>query len=283
VAPGGGPYISEVGPEYFKTVGTRLLRGRNFTAADHEGTPPVVIVNETMARTFWPNEDPLTKCIIVDENTACAPIVGVVVDARQWKLREKPAMQFYVPYGQNDHIAGWTLLVRPKGNINQFAGELRATLARWVPNARLIEVKPLEDAIDPQVRPWRVGALMFGLFGLLALVVAAVGLFSVLSYLLAQRMKELGVRIALGARSAEVFGLMLGGTLMRATIGVGIGVVGSLAIAPLVQPYLFDNPARDPAVFTVVALALLATSVVAGALPSFRACRVNPVIALRLD
>ena len=136
VAPGGGPYISEVGPEYFKTVGTRLLRGRNFTAADHEGTPPVVIVNETMARTFWPNEDPLTKCIIVDENTACAPIVGVVVDARQWKLREKPAMQFYVPYGQNDHIAGWTLLVRPKGNINQFAGELRATLARWVPNAR---------------------------------------------------------------------------------------------------------------------------------------------------
>jgi putative ABC transport system permease protein len=282
-APGGGPYISEVGPEYFATVGTRVLRGHAFTAADHEGSPPVVMVNQTMARTVWPNEDALTKCIIVDDNTGCAPIVGVVADARQWKLREEPAMQFYVPYGQNDHIAGWTLLVRPQGNVNRFAGELRMALARWVPNARLIEVKPLAQAIDPQVRPWRVGALMFGLFGLLALVVAAVGSFSVLSYLLAQRTKEFGVRIALGAGWAELLGLIAGGTFIRAAIGVGIGIAFTLAIAPFVQPYLFDNPARDPVVLSVVALALLGISLLAGALPSWRACRIDPVIALRLD
>lgn len=283
VAPGGGPYISAVGPEYFATVGTRLLRGRTFTTADHEGSPPVVIVNQTMARTFWPGEDPLTKCLIVDDNAGCAPVVGVVADARRWTLREEPAMQFYVPYGQNDHIAGWLLLVRPKGDVDRFAGELRKTLARWVPNARLIEVKPLVEALDPQVRPWRVGALMFGLFGVLALVVAAVGLFSVLSYLLAQRTKELGIRIALGARSAQVLGLMLGGTLSRAAIGVGIGVAASLAVAPFVQPYLFEIPARDPGVLLAVAAILLATALLAAAVPSWRACRVDPVIALRVD
>jgi predicted permease len=282
VAKGGGPWISEVGPDYFETVGTRLLRGRTFNAGDHEGSPHVVIVNATMARSFWPNEDPLTKCLIVDED-ACSPVVGVVANAHQWKLREEPALQFYIPYGQNDHIAGEVLLVRPRGDVDEFAGELRKVLARLVPKARLIEVTPLAAAIDPQVRPWRVGALMFGLFGVLALVVAAVGLFSVVSYLLAQRTKELGVRIALGARSSHVLRLTLGGSLLRAAIGVAIGVLGAIAIGPFVEPYLFETIGRDPEVLGAVTLTLLVTTLVASAIPSWRACRIDPIIALRLD
>jgi predicted permease len=279
---GGGPYINEIGPDYFETVGTRLRRGRAFTAADHEGSAPVVIVNETMARTLWPNDDALTKCIYVDDNS-CASVVGVVADAHMEKLREDAAMQFYVPYGQNDHIAGWMLLVRPRGNIDRFVGDLRSTLTRAAPNARLIRVAPLANEIDPQIRPWRVGALMFGLFGALALVVAAVGLFSVVSYMLAQRTKELGVRIALGARASHVLGVMLGGAFVRATLGVAIGAAGALAVGPLVEPYLFETMGRDPVVLSIVSLTLLATTLVASALPSWKACRIDPIIALRLD
>ena len=282
VAKGGGPWISEVGPDYFETVGTRLLRGRTFNAADHEGSPHVVIVNATMARTFWPNEDALTKCLIVDDDE-CSPVVGVVADARQWKLREEPALQFYIPYGQNDHIAGELLIVRPRGDVDEFADELRKTLARLAPNARLIEVRPLAAAIDPQVRPWRVGALMFGLFGVLALLVAAVGLFSVVSFLLAQRTKELAVRISLGARSAHILRLTLGGSLLCAATGVAIGVIGAVAIGPFVQPYLFETMGRDPEVLGLVTLTLLVTTMVASAVPSWRACRLDPIIALRLD
>jgi ABC-type antimicrobial peptide transport system permease subunit len=124
---------------------------------------------------------------------------------------------------------------------------------------------------------------MFGLFGLLALAVAAIGLFSVVSYLLAQRTKELGVRIALGAQSSQIARLMLGGALVRAAAGVAIGVLGAVAIAPVVEPYLFETTARDPLVFALVAITLLATTLVACAVPSFRACRVDPIIALRLD
>jgi ABC-type antimicrobial peptide transport system permease subunit len=210
-------------------------------------------------------------------------VVGVVANAHQWKLREEPALQFYIPYGQNEHIAGEMLLVRPRGDVDEFAGELRKVLARLVPKARLIEVTPLAAAIDPQVRPWRVGALMFGLFGVLALVVAAVGLFSVVSYLLAQRTKELGVRIALGARSSHVLRLTLGGSLLRAAIGVAIGVLGAIAIGPFVEPYLFETIGRDPEVLGAVTLTLLVTTLVASAIPSWRACRIDPIIALRLD
>jgi ABC-type antimicrobial peptide transport system permease subunit len=241
-----------------------------------------VIVNETMARTLWPNDDALTKCIYVDDNS-CASVVGVVADAHMEKLREDAAMQFYVPYGQNDHIAGWMLLVRPRGNIDRFVGDLRSTLTRAAPNARLIRVAPLANEIDPQIRPWRVGALMFGLFGALALVVAAVGLFSVVSYMLAQRTKELGVRIALGARASHVLGVMLGGAFVRATLGVAIGAAGALAVGPLVEPYLFETMGRDPVVLSIVSLTLLATTLVASALPSWKACRIDPIIALRLD
>ena len=282
-AKGGGPYVNAVGPGYFETVGTRLRRGRTFTAADHEGSPPVVIVNETMARTFWPDEDPLTKCLIIQAAEGCVPVVGVVADARQWKLREDPAMQFYLPYGQEHGIAGWMLLVRPTGHVDAFAGQLRSALARLAPDARMIQVTTLASAIDPQIRPWRVGALMFGLFGLLALVVAAVGLFSVVSYLVAQRTHELGVRIALGARASGIVRLVLGRAVGRTLSGIAIGGAGALVIAPWLEPFLFETPARDPLLLGGVALALLATVLLAGAIPAWRACRVEPTIALRAD
>ncbi len=282
-APGGGPWVNAVAPDYFATVGTGLLRGRVFTEADHEGSEPVVVVNQIMARTFWPNEDPLGKCIDIQWTRACTRVVGVVADARQWKLREDPAMQYYVPYGQESGIGGAMLLVRPKGDAERFAGELHSALVRIAPDARYVDVATLQSRLDPQIRPWRVGALMFGLFGLLALLVAAIGLFSVVSYLVVQRTHEMGVRIALGARAAQIARMVLGGTLGMTVIGIAIGTVASLALAPFLQPLLFDTGASNPWLLALVAAVLLGSALLAGLAPTWRACRIDPMNALRAD
>ena len=282
-APGGGPWINAVTPDYFTTIGTGLLRGRRFSSADHEGSEPVVIVNAIMASTFWPREDALGKCLVINDANGCARVVGVVPDVHQWKLRENPPMGYYVPMGQERGIGGPLLLVRPTGDVDAFAGTLHAALVRFAPEALGVRVKSLEASIDSQVRPWRVGALMFGLFGLLALIVAAMGLFSVVSYLVAQRTHELGVRIALGARRGRIVAFVLRGGLGAAVTGIAVGIAMSLALAPILQPYLFDGTARDPRVLAVVAGVLFATSLLAGLGPSWRACRIDPTIALRAD
>src|SRR5213076_2767309 len=150
---------------YFATVGSRIVRGRPFVDADREGSELVVIVNETMARTYWPNANPLTKCIIVQGSDLCRRVVGVAADALQWKLHEDASMQYYLPYGQEDGSTGGPLLlVRPKGDPEEFIPHLHRLLARLVPGAADIDIKTLERQLDPQVRPWRVGAQLFGLF-----------------------------------------------------------------------------------------------------------------------
>lgn len=282
-ATGGGPWINAVTPGYFKTVGTALLKGRRFSAADHEGSEPVVIVNAVMAKTFWPGQEPLDKCLLIDRGESCARVVGVVADVHQWKLREDPPMEYYIPIGQEQSIGGPLLLVRPTDNTDAFAATLHAALARYAPDAQSVSVKSLEASLDPQVRPWRVGALMFGVFGLLALIVAALGLFSVVSYLVAQRTHELGVRIALGAGRRRIIAVVLRGALGAAAVGIALGVVASLALAPVLQPYLFDGSARDARVLAVVSSVLFTTTLLAGLGPSWRACRIDPTIALRTD
>ncbi|MGH7668005.1 MAG: FtsX-like permease family protein, partial [Gemmatimonadaceae bacterium] len=244
---------------------------------------PVVIVNAVMAKTYWPGQEPLGKCLIIGSGKSCARVVGVVADVHQWKLREEPPMEYYVPAAQRPEVGGQLLLVRPTGNVDAFAATLHSALARYAPDAQSVSINSLEASLDPQVRPWRVGALMFGLFGLLALIVAAMGLFSVVSYLVAQRTHELGVRIALGARRGRIIAFVLRGGLGAAAAGIALGVVASLALAPVLQPYLFDGNARDPRVLAVVAGVLFATTLLAGLGPSWRACRIDPTIALRAD
>lgn len=210
-------------------------------------------------------------------------MVGVAQDAIQWKLREQPPLRYYVPYGQEESISGPLLLVRPTGDADDFVNTVRAVVAHEAPDATGVRVRTLAEELDPQVRPWRVGAQMFGLFGVVALVVAAVGLFSVLSYLVVQRTHELGVRIALGARPSHVLRLVVRGAISTSALGVVAGAAVSFALAPLVQPSLFETPARDPALLAVVSMVLLATAVLAAVIPSWRASRVDPLTALRTE
>lgn len=278
--PGGGPYVSAVGADYFRTVGTDLLRGQVFTEADGAGTERVAIVNDSMARTLWPGGNALGECVLVEKNP-CARIVGVVEDARRFGLREEPAMQLYVPRGQETSISGPALLVRPTPDNGVGAGTLRRELFAQDPSLAYVNVTALQDQIDPQLRPWRLGAAMFLSFGILAFVIASVGLYSVIAYTTAQRTHEIGVRVALGARPADVLRLVVAGAVGIAAAGIGAGVLVALAAGSRIEPLLFDTSPRSPAVFAVVIAVLLITAFLAGLIPGRRATRVDPVIALR--
>lgn len=280
---GGGPRLSAVGADYFRTVGTRIVLGRAFTAADRAGSPPVAIVNETMAATLWPNGDALGKCFSIGQSTACAEIVGIAANTRQFKLREDASMAFYIPFGQEQGIGGTQLLVRPRAGARGVLEAVRQELVALDRTIIFVYGSLLQDRVEPQMRPWQLGATMFSLMGVLALVVAAVGLYSVMSYDVAHRRHEIGVRMALGARQADVVRLIVRGGLALAAGGVIAGLGLALVAARLVEPLLFDTSPRDPAVFAVVAATLLTMAVVATVLPAARARRVNPADAMRVE
>jgi len=282
--PGGGPYIRAVSDDYFVTAGTRLLRGRAFTPADIAGAARVAVVNETMARALWPDGDAVGQCLMI-RRMPCSRIVGIVEDSRRYSLREKPAMQYYIPMGQERALGfgGRRLLVRPRGDATALTAALRSEMLRLEPRLGFVLVNSLQESLDPQIRPWRLGATMFGLFGTLALLVAAIGLYSVIAYLVTQRTRELGVRIALGAQVANIVGLVVRHGVGLAAAGIAIGIVLALTAARWVEPLLFDTPARNPGVFMFVTIVLLAVAFVASIVPAWRASRVDPIEALRSE
>jgi predicted permease len=279
--PGGGPYVSAVSSDYFRTVGTRLRRGRLFTPGDDIAGERVAVVNETMARTLWPGQDPIGRCLMTD-TLSCSRVVGVVEDARRFRLvHEDAAMQYYVPLGQD--VAGTMLLVRPAGSPASMAEPVRRELQRLDPRIGYVRVQSLQENVDWQVRSWRLGATMFTVFGGLALLVAAIGLYSLIAYVVAQRTHEFGVRMALGARAADIARLVMGRGVGAAAAGVAIGVALALALGRLVEPLLFETSPRDPGVFLTVAVTLLTFAVLASLAPTWRAAQVDPVTALRSE
>ena len=280
---GGGPYVSAVGRDYFRTVGTRIVRGRAFSPNEGQSAERTAIVNETMARTLWPKSDALGKCLYVGGLTQCATVVGVASDAHRFGIREEPAMQYYIPLGQEIGMSGVTIVARPRGAIGPAADRVHRILAGLIPGARYIDVAALQDSVDPQIRPWRLGAAMFGLFAMLALIVAAAGLYSVIAYLVAQRTREFGIRLAVGATARNILSLVL-------TQGVRIAVAGgiaataiSLALGSLIAPQLFDESPRDPAVYLLVMLVLGCVGIVALLVPAIRASSTSPALALRQE
>jgi predicted permease len=285
---GGGPYIAAVSPDYFATLGTRLRQGRDFTAADRAGSERVAIVNETMARTLWAGRTPLGECLYVGatdttRSLICSRIVGVVEDVRRSALREEPAMQYFVPLGQEEALGfgGRQLLVRPRGAPAPFTATLRRELLATLPGALFVNVQPYTSFLDGFVRPWRLGAALFGAFGLLALVVAGLGIHSVMSYMVAQRAHELGVRRALGAGAAHLLRIVVGQGLAAVAAGCAIGLTIALVAGRFLEAVLFDTAASDRVVLATVTLAMLLAALVASVVPARRAARIDPATALR--
>jgi predicted permease len=279
---GSDAFVNVVTADYFKTVGTRIVRGRAFTDADRAGSAPVAIIDETMASSIWPNEDAIGKCFRA-EGHACAEIVGIAADARHFRLREKPSPSFYIPFGQDSRLGGVTLLVRPRGGASEVMAAVKQELIALDPTITFVDAGLLQDRFEPQLRPWILGATMFSVMGVLALVVAAIGLYSVMAYFVTHRAHEIGIRVALGARPSDIARLIVGGGLALAVGGIVIGSGLALVAARFIEPLLFDTSARDPVVFVVVAVTLLVVAVCATAIPASRARRIDPVEAMRVE
>ena len=273
-------------PDFFKVVGTRIVRGRAFTASDRGEAARVAVVSESMARVLWPGRDAIGQCMRVGSDTLpCTRVIGVAEDAVQYSISDNERLMYYMPDEQPPPIRpGRRLFLRMSAaDAASQTERVRRALQRVMPSPAYVTVTPLEDLVDSQRRSWRLGATMFAAFGALALVVAAVGLYGVIAYNVAQRTHELGVRIALGARSPDVVRLVVTEGISFAIVGVAIGFGAALVAARWVQPLLFHESGRDPIVFASVGVAMGLVALAASAIPAIRATRADPISALRSD
>ncbi len=277
-----GSFTIQAGsPEFFATVGTRILRGRGFTAKDRKGAPPVVVVSEAMGRALWPGREPLGQCMRMRSDTLpCITVVGVAEDIKQNQITDDSGLNYYLPIEQF-HPEAAVVFTRMRGDAEAQKEAVRRQLQPLMPGDAYITVNSMHEIVDPGIKSWRLGATMFLALGGLALLLAAIGLYSVIGYDVAQRTHELGVRIALGARLGDVVRLVVGDGLRVALVGMALGGLVALWAGRWIAPLLFAQSPRDPLVFGAVAGALLAVALVASAIPALRATRVNPNEALR--
>jgi putative ABC transport system permease protein len=276
-------YMNAVSADYFATIGTRMVRGRPFDAHDDQKGPGTVIVSASLAKLLWPEKDAIGQCVQIDADRSCRSVVGVAEDIKNTHLGEDAGLYYYLPAAQY-HPEFGSLVLRIRGkDAAMRADEIRRALQKGMPGASYVTVKPFADVISEQTRSWQVGSTVFIAYGVIALLVAAVGLFSVIAYDVEQRRHELGVRLALGAEPEALARLVLGRGMFLATTGLIIGGAIALASANRVSALLFEVSPRDPVVYIAAAALILGISGLASFVPAFRASRLNPASALRTD
>jgi len=272
-----------VGPNYFKTMETPLLRGRDFTDADRKGAPEVAVLNETLAGMLWPGEDAIGKRISVSgPEGPFLEVVGVARDGKYRSLGETPHPYIYQPLLQS-YDPRMTLVVRTKGEPQSVAGVVRQQIHALDANLPIADVKTLRDQLDLSLFPSRVAAWTLGGFGVLALLLAAIGIYGVVSYSVAQRTREIGVRMALGAREKDVLRMVLGEGFLVIAIGLALGLLLAVAATRVIAGFLYGVGATDPITFVTVPLLLGIIALVASYIPARRATKVDPLAALRYE
>jgi len=274
--------IQGVTPDYFATMGTALLAGRGIDARDRQGTQPVMVVSQSMAERLWPGKDPLGECVRVGEaSNPCTIVVGVAQSIKTNSLSE-PGMTYYRPVAQFAPQSGG-LFVRVRGDARSQAEPVRRALMPLMPGSSYLTITPLEEVVGQERRSFQLGATMFTVFGGLALFLATVGLYSVVSYGVAQRRHELGVRVALGAQVGDIVSMVVGEGVRVAAAAVGLGLLAAWAAGRWVAPLLFETSPHDAVIFGSVAAALILIAVLASLVPASRAARVDPAGALRAE
>ena len=277
-----------VSPEFFEATGTRVVRGEDFPRAAGAAMPPVVLVNEALARAQWPGMEALGRCMRFAADDECYRVIGVVETAMFRELLEDPAPQFYLPLDNPpETVGGWfrTVVVKTAGGGGArevVSAEIRNAVRQAFPGGRPT-ITTMEQLLEPQYRPWRVGASLFTAFGVLALVVAALGIYSTIAYMVAQRTHEFGVRTALGAQTSDILRQVIGRSVRTVAIGVAVGIGLAIAGGRFVAALLYGIEPGDPAVMIGVAAALLAVAAGAAFWPAWRAARVDPATALRAE
>jgi putative ABC transport system permease protein len=273
-----------VTPDYFQTLGVPFLAGRTFTDRDDANAAPVAIVSEATARHFWPGQDVIGKHLrgaCGDDKTWCQ-VVGVVGDIKQHHLEQASKLAVYVPFSQ-DPWAFFALVVRTKLEPASAASAVESAIHSVDADEPVYNVRPMRDVEAASLSPQRLQIALIGLFAALALVLACMGIYGVMAYSVAQRTSEIGVRMALGAQTSNVLGLILGEGLRLAVLGAAIGLAGSFFAARLLSGMLFGVATGDPFTFASVALVLVAVAMVACYVPARRATRVDPLVALRYE
>jgi predicted permease len=282
----GGPYVSAVTPDYFRTIGSAMRRGRAFTDGDVAGASPVVIVNESMARLIWPGDDPVGKTMKLGSDPAPFTVVGVVEDARRESVIDELVIQLFVPLAQSDSLLSdgvSSLIIRTAGPAASLAGTVRREIQASSPDLPYPNIDPMPEMFADQLRPWRLGSSLFTLFGALGVLLAAIGLYGVLGYGVSQRTQEFGIRIALGAGRRSVLALVLRQGVQLTLAAVALGVVGALAAGRAIASLLYGVSPHNPLVLLVVATTLTCVALLASYLPARRATRVDPMVALRYE
>ena len=270
-----------IGLNFFNTMGIPIVAGRDFNAQDTESSPRVVIVNEEMARRYYAG-NAIGKRLQIGSHTAFIEIVGVVRTAKYRDLREQPLPFVYIPFGQ-EYQPGMTLMVRTEGDPTVLAGPVRNEIRGLNKSVPVFSVETMSERIGNQIAADRMIAVLLSIFGGGALLLAAIGIYGVVSYSVAQRTHEIGVRIALGAEQRDILKLIVRQGMTLVFIGAGIGLLLALVLTRALQSLLFGVSATDPLTFTVVLLVLIGVALLACYLPARRATKVDPLVALRYE
>jgi predicted permease len=270
--------VASITPDYFKAIGTPMRRGRGFTARDHGDAPPVAIINEAATRRWFPGQDPIGKRVVA--GNATREIVGVVADVLQRDPGQQAVPQLFAPYAQAT-TRSFRMVVRTAGDPLVLAAAIRAQIRALDPNLAIAELTPLDQLVTRSVARPRFYTALLGLFAGVALALAATGIFGVMSYTVAQRTREISIRMALGARAGDVLRMIVGRAVMLAGIGALLGIIAALALGRVIQMQLFGVTLLDPLTMGAVVLVLAASAAAASALPARRAAGLDPASALR--
>jgi len=286
--PGQEPIIVTrvISPEYFDTMGIPLLQGRQFTEQDTATSPNVVVISETMARRYWPNEDPIGKRIAtgrIRKPEDWIQVIGVVKDVRQFKLTIDPKPQMYLSHKQAEFFFPEDLVVRTDVDPTSMAATVRNAVWQIDKDQPVSNIQTMEEILADSIARQRFSMLLLAIFAGVALVLAAVGIYGVMSYSVAQRTHEIGIRMALGAQTGSVLKLAVGYGMKLVGIGIVIGLIAAFALTRVMSTLLFGVTATDPATFTLISLLLICVAAIASYVPARRATKVDPMIALRYE
>jgi putative ABC transport system permease protein len=278
--------VRVVGPGYFSTMQIPLVKGRDFRDDDSDNAPRVVVISEKTAARYWPGQNPIGKRLkpgSTSEDTPWRTVIGVVRDVRQNDFIAAPKLQMYLSYHQVRDFPPNALVVRSAVDPSSLATAVRDAIWAVDKDQPVSQIRTMSEIISQAVARQRFSMLLLGLFAGLALILAAVGIYGVMSYSVAQRTREIGIRMALGAQKSDVLGMTLREALRFVAVGVVIGIAGALGLTRLMASLLFGVSATDPATFAAITVVLGAVALLASYIPALRSMRVDPVIALRYE
>jgi predicted permease len=273
-------------PGFFATVGAPILRGREFLESDAANSMPVTVINDAMAKKFWPGQDPVGKQVGPGSPLyPLATIVGIAADVKHLSLREEPGPEMYVPYTQKvwPSLSTMEVVLRTRLDVASAVTSARDAIHSVDADLPIANVRPLASLVDDSVAQPKFSMLLLAAFGGFALILACIGIYGVISYSVAQRTREIGVRVALGASRTNIFGMIVGQGARLAGFGIAIGIAAALGVTRMMSSFLYEVRPADPATFAIVCVILLSVAALACYLPARRATRVDPLVALRHD